>query len=201
MPKFSERLRLLRAQSGLSQQALANRLGCTSKSSINMYERGEREPSLDLLEAIADFFNVDLDYLLGKSDVANRARTSELFSSVEDMPVDLGGVPRISLIDDGLMSISIAESRSNAEEALLESFRQLNADGQDRVKTYAEDLVASGRYQFVSPASDDKVTNLYPLQNGQKNTAAARSGDRVATAKASAEDEEAVLPPPYSGDI
>ena len=38
-----------------------------------MYERGEREPRLDMLEAIADFFNVDLDYLLGKSDIPNRA--------------------------------------------------------------------------------------------------------------------------------
>ena len=37
-----------------------------------MYERGEREPGIETLEAIADFFNVDLDYLIGKSDIPNR---------------------------------------------------------------------------------------------------------------------------------
>ena len=36
-----------------------------------MYERGEREPNFETLETIADFFNCDLDYLLGKSDIVN----------------------------------------------------------------------------------------------------------------------------------
>lgn len=72
MPKFSERLKSLRKEFNLSQQELANQLGCISKSSVNMYERGEREPGLETLEAIADYFNVDMDYLLGKSNTPNR---------------------------------------------------------------------------------------------------------------------------------
>ena len=71
MSKFSERFKELRSSRKLSQQELANKLG-TSKSSVNMYERGEREPSLEMLECIADFFNVDMDYLLGKSRTANQ---------------------------------------------------------------------------------------------------------------------------------
>lgn len=71
MSKFSERFKLLRKERGLSQAALAAELGFT-KSSVNMYERGDREPGLESLETIADFFNVDMDYLLGKSDVPNR---------------------------------------------------------------------------------------------------------------------------------
>ncbi len=67
MSKFHLRIRELRTSRKLSQQVLADNLGI-SKSSINMYERGEREPSLDMLEAIADFFNVNMDYLMGKSD-------------------------------------------------------------------------------------------------------------------------------------
>lgn len=71
MAKFSERLKLLRRESGLSQQDFANQLK-TSKSSINMYERGEREPGLETLESIADYFNVDMDYLLGKAEHRNK---------------------------------------------------------------------------------------------------------------------------------
>lgn len=75
MAKFGERLRLLRNEKNWSQLYLAKLLEI-SKSSINMYERGEREPGLETLEAIADVFNVDLDYLLGKSDTRNREEWS-----------------------------------------------------------------------------------------------------------------------------
>ena len=53
MAKFSERFKQLRTERGLSQQDMANQLGFT-KSRVNMYERGEREPGFDALEAIAD---------------------------------------------------------------------------------------------------------------------------------------------------
>jgi len=63
--KFNERLKELRERRGLSQADFADKIG-VSKSAISMYERGERTPDYDTLEAIADFFNVDIDYLLGR---------------------------------------------------------------------------------------------------------------------------------------
>lgn len=68
MSKFAERLRTLRDDMGLSQKDLADFVG-TSKSSINMYERGEREPGFRMQENLADFFNVSIDFLLGRKDV------------------------------------------------------------------------------------------------------------------------------------
>jgi len=73
MPGFPERLKLLRQNYGLSQQKLADEIGTISKSSINMYERGDREPSMETMESLADFFNVDLAYLFGRSDIPNSA--------------------------------------------------------------------------------------------------------------------------------
>ena len=64
---FSERLRELRQNKGLSQSQLADALNI-SKSAIRMYELGKREPDLETLEGIADFFNVDINYLIGKED-------------------------------------------------------------------------------------------------------------------------------------
>lgn len=84
MAKFSDRLRLLRNENGLSQLELSKQLGCVSKSSVNMYERGEREPSIETLEAIADYFNVDMDYLLGKTEVPNRYRDALTWIHEED---------------------------------------------------------------------------------------------------------------------
>lgn len=66
MAQFDKILKLLRNEKNLSQQELADALGI-SKSSINMYERGERQPNFETLETIADYFNVDIDYLLGRT--------------------------------------------------------------------------------------------------------------------------------------
>ncbi len=72
MATFSERLKELRLSRGLSQVELSKGLG-VSKGAINNYEHSVREPKFEMLEAIADFFNVDMDYLLGKSNIPNRA--------------------------------------------------------------------------------------------------------------------------------
>ena len=67
MAQFDKILKLLRTEKAMSQQDLADALGI-SKSAINMYGRGERQPNFETLESIADYFNVDIDYLLGRTN-------------------------------------------------------------------------------------------------------------------------------------
>ncbi len=64
---FSEKLKILRKEYNLSQEKLAQVLNI-SKGSIGMYETNRREPSFEILLNIADFFNVSLDYLLGRKN-------------------------------------------------------------------------------------------------------------------------------------
>ena len=64
---ISERLKELRTARGYSQSELAEKLH-VSKSTISMIEAGARKPSLEVLEMIADFFNVTTDYLRGTED-------------------------------------------------------------------------------------------------------------------------------------
>jgi transcriptional regulator with XRE-family HTH domain len=62
---FAGRLKQLREVAGLSQAALAEKLG-VSRGSISFYENGERIPDIVFLDKVADFFGgVPLDYLLG----------------------------------------------------------------------------------------------------------------------------------------
>lgn len=68
---FQERLRLLRAEKGASQKQVAESLGITETGYQN-YEVGRRKPTFDILPSIADFFNVSLDYLVGRSDNPKR---------------------------------------------------------------------------------------------------------------------------------
>lgn len=86
MGDFPNVFRQLRIKEHFSQQELADKLGI-SKSAISMYENGNREPDLETLERIADFFNVDMDYLIGRKKTPNsfRAENTIHFDDVEDL--------------------------------------------------------------------------------------------------------------------
>lgn len=66
MGNFQSVLKSLRKSNNLTQEDLAKALK-VSRSTIGMYENGSREPDYETLEAIADYFNVDIDYLLGRT--------------------------------------------------------------------------------------------------------------------------------------
>ena len=64
---FNSRLKALRLARDFTQGELAKRTGL-SQSAIAMYENGKREPKIETLELLADFFNVDMNYITGNSD-------------------------------------------------------------------------------------------------------------------------------------
>lgn len=94
MATMGQRIRELRLSLGMTQGKLAATLG-VSKSAIGMYETDRREPDNSTLEAIADFFNVDMDYLYGKADVKNRYEWWKEYSKKVD---PYTGVPSASNI-------------------------------------------------------------------------------------------------------
>lgn len=61
------RLRQIRMQNKISQLKLALDLNL-NQNSISRYENGDREADYDTLVRIADYFNVSLDYLLGRTE-------------------------------------------------------------------------------------------------------------------------------------
>ena len=73
MSTFSNMISYLRKREGLSQAELADKLG-VAKSTISMYERDERKPSFEMLEIIADYFNINMDTLVGGERPPHRRR-------------------------------------------------------------------------------------------------------------------------------
>lgn len=65
MAALSDMLTYLRKRQGLTQQQLADKLNM-SRSAIGMYETGKREPEIEVLEAFAGFYNVDMNTLTGR---------------------------------------------------------------------------------------------------------------------------------------
>lgn len=67
MSFFSDRLKSLRRDTHTTQEKLAEDLG-VAKSLISMYETGKRLPSFEMLESIADYFNVPISSLVGQEN-------------------------------------------------------------------------------------------------------------------------------------
>ncbi|MBQ8417031.1 MAG: helix-turn-helix transcriptional regulator [Phascolarctobacterium sp.] len=63
---FAECLQELREDRNVSRKELAAFLN-VSVSTLGMYEQGRREPNIDMLIKLADYFNVSLDFLVGRS--------------------------------------------------------------------------------------------------------------------------------------
>lgn len=67
MEIVGQRLRVLRESVKLSQNKLAGMIGIR-QSSINRYENGQSVPSIQTLRWYADYFDVSMDYIFGRTD-------------------------------------------------------------------------------------------------------------------------------------
>ena len=92
MGNFQNVFRQLRLSSNLTQYEMAEKIGI-SRSTIGMYETGAREPDFETLEKIADYFNVDTDFLLGRTSqttllpetIGTYSKTRELTAVYEQL--------------------------------------------------------------------------------------------------------------------
>lgn len=96
MDGFGKRLRLLRGN--LNQENLASELN-VSRSTMSSYEHG-REPSYDLLVQLADYFDVSIDYLLGRTP-DKKPSSDTLANTLNQLasPVETAGADPLSQSD------------------------------------------------------------------------------------------------------
>ncbi len=69
-----EKLRELRLKRGLSLKELGNAIG-VAESTMSLYETGKRKPDYENLKRLADFFDVTVDFLLGRPHILKTAAT------------------------------------------------------------------------------------------------------------------------------
>jgi transcriptional regulator with XRE-family HTH domain len=82
---FQERLKKLRKERNLSQDEVGIPLNISGRT-VGNYESGEREPALDTLIKIADFYGVSADYLLGRTESRGVDSVNEEVSMLENLP-------------------------------------------------------------------------------------------------------------------
>lgn len=65
--KYGHRIAKLRNDQRLTQEELAGKVGIT-RSALSHYENNRREPDYETIQKFADFFQVTIDFLMGRSD-------------------------------------------------------------------------------------------------------------------------------------
>ncbi|MTI47974.1 MAG: helix-turn-helix domain-containing protein [Firmicutes bacterium] len=105
---FGKRLKKLRLERNLLQKELARVLG-VSNGAIGMWENGKRTPDYELLQNISEYFNVSLDYLIGKSNVRNPNTTYNLTDKEKELLEKIKNDPEIYILFQDLQNASKQE--------------------------------------------------------------------------------------------
>lgn len=81
--KFGDKLKILRKQMGLTQQEVADEIN-TSRSCISNYESGNRQPDNETIKVLADFFDVSVDYLFGRSEIKTLIKSNSKMDEIQN---------------------------------------------------------------------------------------------------------------------
>ena len=137
MGEFNNILKQLRLEKGLMQTKIAEDLGI-SKSSYSLYESGKREPNMEMLEKIADYFNVDIDFLLG--------RTNKMFEEYfeQQQLLNIDNKERHHLLIYYYNTLECTGRDSLME--ILANLQVLNKRGQKEASKRVEELTEIPRY-------------------------------------------------------
>lgn len=105
------RLKKLVAETGVSQQKLADYLGVTLQS-VNYYINGKREPNIATLIKLADYFDVSVDYLVGRDVPEEKPMSDKAFMSAGGKTIELDpSTPVQFRFGDQVFELILAEDK------------------------------------------------------------------------------------------
>ena len=181
---FGSVLRELRLRNNMTQRVLAEALGL-SESAIGMYERGHREPDFETLETIADYFNVDMDYLTGRSNIERKYPINNspvIPAGLSPMPSTYK-VPRLGRIPCGAPNIEdeVFETYDEVPDYIKADFTlECEGDSMIGARIYEGDIVC--------------IRQQKTIQSGE--IAAVRvDGDRITLKRVMLYDDHLILQP------
>lgn len=160
--KFGDTIKMLRTEHGQSQEQLADILSI-SRSTLANYETNRRIPDRAILEAVADYYNVDMDFIYGRTDTRNAYQMEKnspiALSRAKTIPI-IGDVACGSPIyhpgdGDEMVTVYDFDQADCAVRARGDSMEPLIQDG-DLVMIHSQPMVDDG--QIAAVVVDNEVT-------------------------------------------
>lgn len=120
--EFSQNLKMLRKQKGVTQQRLADIL-CVDKTSISKWENGFNYPNQNIQMMIADYFGVTVDYLLGRDEPSLTPTPAHSDNVITEERLRALGIDTDKLENLSDEQLSVIRTTLSA---LLDSFKKSN---------------------------------------------------------------------------
>lgn len=118
--RFTERLKELMRLEQISRRSLSVKTGLQRKSILNWLE-GKYYPRYDALIKLADFFNVSVDYLLGKDGI-NESKVVLSKCSIKDIPPRFLKILSSFMEEEGYTKYRLAKSLCMGQTTLTRWF-------------------------------------------------------------------------------
>jgi len=160
---IAERLRGLRREQGITKRDLVNRLPLNYSTYAN-YESGFREPNSEVLQMLARYFNVSIDYLMGIT--ANRRKADEIAVLTDD---EHEHISQYRLLDNhGREMVDLVlqkeVERLNFPNAKSLMGQRQAEDGKLMLKVYQQ-RASAGLGNYLSDDSDMDYEEMYFVAN------------------------------------
>ena len=140
--KLNENIAFFRKKRGITQEELANALGVTNQA-VSKWESGKCAPDIQLLPDIAEYFNISIDELFGRSvnsDIPVKVQPPKETSSKLDTAIDVAS-------KKGYISSSILQFKLRVG---FDESRKLIRD-MESLGYIKKDEYSSYKYKFISP--------------------------------------------------
>ena len=147
---IGERLKQLRIKNGLKQQELADMFGLSS-GTISFYESEQRKPDIDFIVAIAKYFDVSTDYLLG------------LTNAIDKENIDISKVTGLNDFSLTILEQSLKETNNAAAEVIDTVLRLVNLINDKNEKKPTIDI-------DWSDICDKKLSDIFDMDIEQRTT-------------------------------
>lgn len=140
--KLNENIAFFRKKTGITQEELANALGVTNQA-VSKWESGKCAPDIQLLPYIAEYFNISIDELFGRSvnsDIPTKIQSSKETSSKLDTAIDIAS--KKGYISSSILQLKLRVGYKESRK-LIQDMESLGYIKKDENSSY--------KYRFISP--------------------------------------------------
>lgn len=151
---LGERIKSLRGEKHITQQQLADYLA-VGKSTIGMWENEKREPDIETLVKIAEYFCVSIDYLAGKTDQKLDDKTWDKYAAKFESAFNARLENDIVLVEQLFSDLPQLDQQIVCE-SIVPAIRTIDHTALIKLKDYADDLARLETYRIEKAIEEDQ---------------------------------------------